>query len=186
MAIHCVHVDESDIDKLVEKDVAVAVCARCNAQLAMGVAPLMKLVQAGLRVGFGTDSPAAIDAADPIAEMRLNLLLSRALGSRKEFPSAAEMVYLATYGAASALRIAGETGSLESGKLADIIAIDLSNSNQAPTHDPNSAIVHTATQDNILMTMIGGNIVYDGRHRHGIDIERVFARAEEMRVKLRD
>jgi 5-methylthioadenosine/S-adenosylhomocysteine deaminase len=186
MAIHCVHVDDDDISKLVERDIAVAVCARCNAQLAMGVPPLAKLTQAGLRVGIGTDSPAAVDATDPLSEMRLNLLLARALGSRKEFPAAAEMLYLATLGAARALRIDDQTGSLAQGKCADIIAVDLSNSSQVPTHDPNSAIVHTATRENILMTMIGGNIVYDGQHRHSIDTQRVFARAEELRVKLRD
>jgi len=187
LAIHCVHVDDEDIVKLVENDVAVAVCARCNAQLAMGVAPLIKFVNAGLRVGLGTDSPAATDATDPIAEMRLELLLQRALGSRKVFPSAGQMIRLATMGGAEALHMEDSIGSLEAGKLADIIAIDLSNSNQAPTHDPNSAIVHTATQDNVLMTMIAGQIVYqDSQHRHGIDTERIFARAEELRLKLRD
>ena len=186
LAVHCVHVDDSDIEKLSEYDIAVAVCARCNAQLAMGVAPLMKFIKANLRVGLGTDSPAATDATDPIEEMELNLLLQRALGSRVNFPSAAQMVHLATLGAAQALKLESKIGSLESGKLADIIAVDLSNSNQAPTHDPNSAIVHTATQDNILMTMAGGTIVYDGEHQHGIDTERVFERAEELRVKLRN
>jgi 5-methylthioadenosine/S-adenosylhomocysteine deaminase len=186
LAIHCVHVDDSDIEKLEENDIAVAVCTRCNAQLAMGVAPLMKFIKSDLRVGLGTDSPAATDATDPIEEMELNLLLQRALGSRANFPSAAQMVRLATLGSAEALRMDDQVGSLEVGKLADIIAIDLSNSNQAPTHDPNSAIVHTATQDNILMTMTNGNIVYDGEHRHGIDTERVFERAEELRVKLRN
>jgi 5-methylthioadenosine/S-adenosylhomocysteine deaminase len=186
LAVHCVHVDDSDIEKLEDYDIAVAVCARCNAQLAMGVAPLMKFIKAGLRVGLGTDSPAATDATDPIEEMELNLLLQRALGSRLSFPTAAQMIHLATYGSATALRLEDKVGSLATGKLADIIAVDLSNSNQAPTHDPNSAIVHTATQDNILMTMIGGNIVYDGQHRHNIDTERVFERVEELRIKLRN
>jgi 5-methylthioadenosine/S-adenosylhomocysteine deaminase len=117
--------------------------------------------------------------------MRLGMLIQRALGNRSDFLTSAEMIRLATLGAAEALGIDGKVGSLEPGKHADVIAIDLSNSNQAPTHDPNSAIVHTATQDNILMTMINGKIVYDGQHKHSIDVERVFARAEELRIKLR-
>jgi 5-methylthioadenosine/S-adenosylhomocysteine deaminase len=188
LAIHCVQVDDSDIEKLADRDVAIAVCSRINAQLAMGVAPLRKFLQAGLRVGLGTDSPAAIDATDPFAEMRIGLLLQRALGTRQDFFSAEEMIRLATLGGAEALRISDQVGSLEVGKQADIIAIDLSNSNQAPTHDPNSAIVHTATQDNILMTMVAGEVLYDDskhHHRHSVDVERVFARAEEMRLKLR-
>jgi 5-methylthioadenosine/S-adenosylhomocysteine deaminase len=185
LAIHCVQVDDADIEKLAENDIAVAVCSRCNAQLAMGIAPLSKLIKAGIRVGLGTDSPAAIDATDPLAEMRIGLLLQRALGNRSDFFTSAQMVRLATLGAAEALRVESSVGSLEPGKFADIIALDLSNSNQAPTHDPNSAVVHTATQDNILMTMIGGRILYDGHHLHEVDVQRVFARAEEMRLKLR-
>jgi 5-methylthioadenosine/S-adenosylhomocysteine deaminase len=188
LAIHCVQVDDEDIEKLAEHDVAIAVCSRCNAQLAMGVAPLSKFIKAGIRVGLGTDSPAATDAADPLAEMRIGLLLQRALGTRSDFFTSSQMLHLATLGSAQALGIDSKTGSLEVGKDADIISIDLSNSNQAPTHDPNSAIVHTATQDNILMTMVGGEVLYDDsskHHRHSVDVDRIFARAEEMRLKLR-
>jgi len=186
LAIHCVQVDEADIEKLVEYDVGIAVCSRCNAQLAMGVAPLRKFMEEGLRVGLGTDSPAATDATDMVAEMRIGLLLQRALGTRSKFLTAAEMVRLATLGAAEALHLDDKVGSLDVGKIANIIAVDLSNSSQVPTHDPNSAIVHTATHDSILMTMIDGNIIYaDGKHRHDIDVQRAFARAEEMRLKLR-
>lgn len=186
LAIHCVQVDDDDIEKIAEHDVAVALCPRCSAQLGMGIAPLTKFLRAGVRVGLGTDSPAASDATDPIAEMRLALLLQRALNARSDFIDTAQMIHLATLGAAQALRVDDEVGSLDVGKKADIIAIDLSTSHQAPTHDPNSAIVHTATQDNILMTMVDGTILYDGRHRHAVDVERVFARTEEMRVKLRN
>lgn len=185
LVIHAVQVDDNDIETLADYDASIAVCSRCNAQLAMGIAPLSKFVEAGIRVGLGTDSPAAIDATDPLAEMRIGLLLQRALGNRSDFFTATQMVRLATLGAAEALHVEDSVGSLDVGKCADIIAIDLSNSNQAPTHDPNSAVVHTATQDNILMTMIGGKILYDGHHLHEVDVQRVFARAEEMRLKLR-
>jgi 5-methylthioadenosine/S-adenosylhomocysteine deaminase len=187
MAIHCVHVNDDDIEKLAEHDISVAVCSRCNAQLGMGIAPLSKFIEADIKVGLGTDSPAATSSSDPLAEMRMGLLLQRALGTRSNFYTATQMVRLATLGSAEALRIDDKVGSLEVGKFADIIAFDLSNSNQAPTHDPNSAIVHTATQDNILMTMINGDILYDGQnHLHDVDVDRVFARAEEMRLKLKE
>jgi 5-methylthioadenosine/S-adenosylhomocysteine deaminase len=186
LAIHCVQVDDEDIEKLVDYDIAIAVCTRCNAQLAMGVAPLNKFIKAGLRIGLGTDSPAATDATDPIAEMRLGLLIQRALGNRSNFITTAQMIHMATLGAAQALRVDEHVGSLDLGKCADIIALDLSHSNQAPTHDPNSAIVHTTSQDNVLMTMVDGRILYDGDHRHEVDVPRVFARVEEMRLKLRE
>jgi 5-methylthioadenosine/S-adenosylhomocysteine deaminase len=115
LAIHCVQVDDDDIAKLAEYDIAVAVCSRCNAQLAMGIAPLSKLIKAGIRVGLGTDSPAAIDSIDPLAEMRIGLLMQRALGNRSDFFSSAQMVRLATLGAAEALRIEDGVGSLDVG-----------------------------------------------------------------------
>ena len=186
LAIHCVQVDDDDIEKLADYDIAVAVCSRCNAQLAMGIAPLSKFIKAGIRVGLGTDSPAATEATNPFAEMRLSMLLQRALGNRSDFFKASQMIRMATLGAAEALRIDDTVGSLDVGKCADIIALDLSNSNQAPTHDPNSAIIHTATPDNVLMTMVGGKILYDGSHLHDVDVQRVFTRAEEMRLKLRE
>jgi len=185
LAIHCVQVDDADIDKLVEYDVAIAVCSRCNAQLAMGIPPLTKFIKAGLRVGLGTDSPAATDATDPILDMRLGMLLQRAVNTRSDFITAEQMIRLATLGSAEALRLDDQIGSLEVGKKADIIAIDLSSSNQAPTHDPNSAIVHTANQDSVMMTMVGGKILYDRKDEETISGNRIFPRIEEMRIKLR-
>ncbi len=185
VAIHCVHVDDFDIEKLAERDVAIAYCPRCNAKLSMGIAPVRKFLRAGIRVGLGTDSPAASDGMDPISEMRIGLLLQRAVNDKKNFLDTDQMVYMATLGAAQALRIDDKVGSLDVGKYADIVAVDLSTSHQVPTHHPYSAIVHTANQDNVLMTMVGGKVLYDGQHCHDVDPDRVAARAEEMRIKLR-
>jgi 5-methylthioadenosine/S-adenosylhomocysteine deaminase len=186
LAIHCVHVDDDDIEKLQEDNINIAHCPRCNAQLSMGVAPLTKFMKAGLKVGLGTDSPAATDAADPFLEMRTGLQLQRATGTRANFIRAADILRMATLGAAEALGIDQITGSLDVDKCADIIAVNLSNSNQAPTHDPIEAVVYTGGIDNILMTMVGGKILYDGEHQHNIDVQRVFERVEEMRLKLRN
>lgn len=186
LAIHCVHVDEDDIDFLAEFDVAVAVCTRCNAQLGMGIAAISDFIKAGLRVGLGTDSPAASSTTNLFAEMQLTLLLQRAVHLDSDFLTARQMINLTTLGAAQALGVADTVGSLTVGKKADIIAIDLSHSSQAPTHDPNAAIVHTVRPNNILMTMVGGDIVYDGQTIQNLDNERILARTEEMRIKLRD
>lgn len=186
VAIHCVHVDDFDIEKLAERNVAIAYCPSCNAKLSMGIAPVNKFLRAGIRVGLGTDSPAAANSMDPIAEMRIGLLIQRAAGDKRNFIDTDQMVRMATLGAAECLNMQDSIGSLEPGKLADIIAIDLSNSHQAPTQNPNSAIVHTANQDNLLMTMVGGKILFDGAHCHKVDPLRVRERAEEMRFKLRN
>lgn len=185
LAVHCTQVDDLDIGVLAERDVAIAHCPRCNAKLGMGIAPIEKFLEAGLRVGLGTDSPAASNSMDEFEEMRIGLLVQRAALSEEHFIPARQFVRLATLDAARALRIDDQVGSLEPGKLADIIAVDLSKSHQIPTHYPYGTLVHTANQENVLWTMIGGRVVYESRTWHTLDQERIFSRAEEMRMKLR-
>ncbi len=185
LAVHCTQVDDEDIEILASRDVAIAHCPRCEAKLGMGVAPIERLLRGGARVGLGTDSPAASNAMDVFEEMRIGLLVQRATLGAERFMNARQFVKMATLDAARALQMDDSVGSLEPGKQADIIAVDLSKSHQIPTHHPYSTLVHTANQENVLATMIGGTFVYESREWRGIDHERIYARAEEMRMKLR-
>jgi 5-methylthioadenosine/S-adenosylhomocysteine deaminase len=185
MAVHLTQVDDSDIEVLATRNVSVAHCPRCNAKLAMGTAPVRKLVGAGIRVGLGTDSPAAANSMDMFEEMRIGLLVQRAVRADETWMPARQIVKMATLDGARVLGMEDRIGTLESGKQADIIAIDLSKSHQIPTHYPYGTIVHTANQENILMTMVAGRVLYENRTWNVLDPERLFARAEEMRLKLR-
>jgi len=185
MAVHCTQVDSDDIDVLAEKDISVAHCPRCEAKLGMGVAPVERFLASHVRVGLGTDSPAASNSMDVFEEMRIGLLVQRAVLGEDRFMSARRFVKMATLDAARALKIDDRLGSLEPGKQADIIAVDLSKSHQIPTHYPYSTLVHTANQENVLATMVAGRFLYEDRTWHSMDTERIFARAEEMRMKLR-
>jgi 5-methylthioadenosine/S-adenosylhomocysteine deaminase len=189
LAVHCVHVDESDISVLAEHDVAVAHCPRCNAKLGMGIAPLTQFFERGLTVGIGTDSPASNNTVDPFDEMRIGLLLQRGTSNEHDFYryfTARTFVRLATIWGARALGLDGEVGSLEPGKRADVIAVDLSSSpHNVPTADPYSALVHTANQKDVVMTMASGRILFDRGEYLSVDKERALARARESRSKLR-
>lgn len=187
LAVHCVHVDDEDIAKLKQYDVAVAVCTRCNAQLGMGLAPLQEFLEAGLRVGLGTDSPAATDTADMFAEMRLGMLIHRAV-SRDRFLDAKTMLELATIGGARALKMEDEIGSLEVGKKADIIAADLSGSRQTPLVDPVTAVVTGVSPADVMFTMVGGNVLYErgGHWNVGINAKEALRRGMQIRMKLKD
>jgi 5-methylthioadenosine/S-adenosylhomocysteine deaminase len=185
LAVHCTQVDEGDIDILVEHDVAVAYCPRCNAKLGMGVAPLGKFLQRGIRVGIGTDSPASNNTLDMFDEMRIGLLIQRSVSGYEPHLIARQFVKMGTLDAARALGIDHEVGSLEPGKQADIIAVDISHSHQIPTLYPYSTLVHTANQENVVFTMVAGQVLYDSGRWSLLDIDRIQARAEEMRVKLR-
>jgi len=185
LAVHCTQVDDADIEVLANNDVAVAHCPRCEAKLGMGVAPIEKLLRAGVRVGLGTDSPAASNAMDVFEEMRIGLLVQRATLGGDRFMNARQFVKMATLDAARAVKMDHLIGSLEPGKRADIIAVDLSKSHQIPTHHPYSTLVHSANQENVLATMIAGDFVYENREWRNLDHERLYARAEEMRMQLR-
>lgn len=185
MLIQAVHVNDEDIQKLREHDVAICTCPRANAQLGMGVAPLGEFLKAGLRVGLGTDSPAATESTDMLNEMRMCLLLHRATNTRS-FLDSSTVLEMATIGGARALRLDDKIGSLEVGKLADIIAVDLSSSHQSAETNPISAVVNTCSNSDVLMTMVNGNILYEKNHWSvGLEVAKNIARVIEIRAKLK-
>lgn len=189
LLIHAVHVDDEDIAVLQKKKdtVSIAFCPRINAKLGMGFAPITEYLDRGITVGLGTDSPAAVDTIDMIDEMRIGLFLTRALeGNGKRYMRSEQMLRMATIDAAKALRMDNEIGSLEVGKKADIIAVDLHNSHQNPTSDPAASVIHTANQDNVVMTMVDGKILYDRfTHVSGLDRDGIVGQAHVLRKRLR-
>lgn len=185
LAVHCTQVNDADLEILADHDVAVAYCPRCNAKLGMGVAPLGMMLQRGIRVGIGTDSPASNNTLDMFDEMRIGLLIQRSLSGYESHLIAREYVKMATINAARALGIGDIVGSLEPGKQADVIAVDISHSHQIPTLYPYSTLVHTTNQENVVFTMVAGQVLYDTGCWSLLDIHRIEARADEMRIKLR-
>lgn len=184
LAAHCVALDPTDIDLLKKYDVAVAHCPRSNAKLGTGIAPLPAFLRNGLKVGLGTDSLAASNTMDFFDEMRIGLLLQRGREEAVEGLCAEDFVAMATLGGARALRMEDRIGSLEPGKQADIIAVDISHSHQMPVRDPYSALVYNANQEDVVFTMVGGKILYTKGSFSTLDHERIMAEAEPIRSKL--
>jgi 5-methylthioadenosine/S-adenosylhomocysteine deaminase len=184
LAVHLIQVDDDDIELLGANDIRLAYCPRCAAKLGMGRAPIGRYMAWGMHIGFGTDSPASNNTIDFFDEMRIGLLLNRAVIGEEEFFPAELFVEMATLGGARALGVEERVGSLEEGKAADLIVVDLSHSHQAPLRNPYSALVHTANQENVVLTMVGGRILYEAGTYLTVDEERVLARAEETRARL--
>lgn len=187
LVVHGVQVDDTDIKILAQEGVSLAHCPRIAAKLGMGYAPVDKMLEAGITVAMGTDSPAAVDTTDMIDEMRLGLMLSRALSHKSSaIMTSEQMLRMATIDAAKALNLDDKVGSLEPGKKADIIAIDLHNSHQNPTSDPAAAVIHTANQDNVMWTMVDGKVLYDNFvHVSGIQRQDAVEAAREIRNRVR-
>jgi 5-methylthioadenosine/S-adenosylhomocysteine deaminase len=161
VAAHCVKVDEEEIELLREHDVAVVHCPRSNALLGCGVAPLGDLLDAGLRVGLGTDSPASTPSFDMFEEMRTAVYMARARAQRPDALSATEALRLATLGSASALGLDDEIGSLAPGKRADLAVVSLAGSPYLPWEDPAAAVVFGGSPDRVLLTVVAGEERYE-------------------------
>jgi cytosine/adenosine deaminase-related metal-dependent hydrolase len=161
LAAHCVHVDEDEIALLAEHDVAVAHCPRSNALLGCGIAPLVELREAGIRVCIATDSPASTPSFDMFDEMRTAVYAARAREQRPDALSAADALELATLGGARALGVAGDRGSLAPGKRADLTILSFSGSRLVPWEDPVTATVLGGSPENVLATLVSGKTRYE-------------------------
>ncbi len=181
VAAHCVHVDEEEIRLLAENDVAIAHCPRSNAILGCGIAPLRRLIDAGLRVGLGTDSPASTPSFDMFEEMRMAVYAARARERRADALSATQALELATLGAARALRLETEVGSLTPGKSADLTVVSLQGSPFSPIEDPAAAVVFGGSPDRILCTVTQG----ETRYEKGVtDWHELTAAASSARARM--
>jgi cytosine/adenosine deaminase-related metal-dependent hydrolase len=160
-AAHCVHVDAGEIALLAEHGVAVAHCPRSNAILGCGAAPLAELRAGGAVVGLGTDSPASTPSFDMFEEMRTAIYTARARERRPDALSASAALELATLGAARALGLEEETGSLAVGKRADLAVVSLAGSPFLPWEEPTTAVVFGGSPDRVLLTLVAGEVRYE-------------------------
>jgi cytosine/adenosine deaminase-related metal-dependent hydrolase len=177
VAIHAVLVNDGDIAILAELDIPVAHCPRSNALLGCGVARLTELLDAGVRVGLGTDSPSSAIDFDMWAEMRTAIMLQRARTARADALSARTALELATTRAAAAIGLADSVGSLTPGKAADLLVLDLTGSAFVPWDDPVTAAVYGGSPARVALTMVAGEI----RYRRG---ERDILAATAARAKM--
>jgi aminodeoxyfutalosine deaminase len=186
LAVHCTQATADDIRILRAKDAAVAHCPKSNAKLGCGIAPLGDMLRQGVRVGLGTDSPAASNIMDMFDEMRAMLMLHRATERDVTVLDAERCVRLATLGGAEALGFADDVGSLEAGKYADLIAVDVSRSHFDPIVNPYSALVYGANQDDVFLTVVGGRVLYRDRVPTTVDDVAARAAAHAVRERLQE
>src|SRR5262249_41128273 len=161
VAAHCVEVDGEEIALLAERGAAVAHCPRSNALLGCGIAPVRALLDAGVTVGLGTDSPASTPSFDMFEELRAAGSLPRAREHRPGALGAYEALGLATLGSAKALGLDAEIGSLELGKRADLTIVSLEGSPFLPWEDPAAAVVLGGSPDRVTATLVGGEVRYE-------------------------
>jgi cytosine/adenosine deaminase-related metal-dependent hydrolase len=179
LLVHCVRVDGEDIASIAAGRARVAHCPKSNAKLGHGIAPLAAMLDAQIAVGLGTDSVASNNRCDLLSEARFAALVHRASWKNYQRPSADEVLRLATLGGARSLGLEDRAGSLETGKQADLIAIDLSRTHVSPPHDPAAAIVFSAMAGDVRMTMVAGRVLFDGAEVTTLDEESIRRRVNQ-------
>jgi 5-methylthioadenosine/S-adenosylhomocysteine deaminase len=180
LLIHGVTIEAEELDLLATRGVRLAHCPKSNSKFGHGVADLPAWRRHGLAVGLGTDSVASNNGADLIEEARFATLLHRAHRSDPHWPTAAAMLAMLTIDGARALRLDDRIGSLEVGKCADLIAIDLAGVQTTPASDPVTTIIFSASARDVVMTMVDGRILYQGDHLLTLDQPQILRDCERI------
>jgi cytosine/adenosine deaminase-related metal-dependent hydrolase len=164
LLIHCVRLDDEDISSIARSKSSVAHCPASNAKFGHGIAPVLDLLAAGVRVGIGSDSVASNNRMDLLDEARLSLLIHRAAAKRHDTFGARDALRLATLGGAEALGMSDRVGSLERGKDADLAAFRLDRLRTIPTGDPEAAALFALAGRGAEMVAVKGRrLVEKGR-----------------------
>ena len=186
-AAHCVWVTINEVRTLARHGVSVAHCPVSNMKLASGgVAPVPEMLREGVVVGLGTDSPISNNAMDVFADMKIASLLHKATRWDARAMPAQAVLDLATIGAARALHVDSELGSIEVGKRADLAVVSLQGAHTTPFYPETliSQLVYSCRGSDVRATIVDGQILMADRVVQTVDEAEVVSRAQETAREL--
>jgi 5-methylthioadenosine/S-adenosylhomocysteine deaminase len=173
---HCVHLNEQELDILSRTGTQVMHCPSSNLKLGSGIAPIVEMLARGVAVSLGADGAPCNNRLDMFTEMRTAALLQKVSHGADALP-ARRVLRMATIDGARALGLADETGSLETGKRADVILVALEGLHLAPRPDIVSAIVYAAEAADVSTVIIDGRVVMRERELLCVSEGEVMAEA---------
>ena len=185
LAAHGVHLSDEDIAILVKHRVALSHNPESNMKLASGAAPVTRSLAAGLVVGLGTDGAASNNDLDMFEAMRQAAFLHKLSEGDPTVASAQSVLEMATIGGAAALGMADRLGSLEPGKLADLIVVSMNSARQTPMYNPVSHLVYASRGDDVRTTIVNGRVLMRDRRVLTLNAAAVLADARRLAAKVR-
>ena len=165
---HAVHLNEFEISLLADNGCSIAHCPSSNLKLASGVAPVAHYAKQGINVGLGTDGAASNNRLDLFTEMRLAALLAKGFSGDATAVPAYQALEMATINGAKALGLDDKIGSIEIGKLADLTAVKLSDSNMQPFFDVASHLVYVAEREQVSHVWVNGDLKYQQSNHNNV------------------
>lgn len=177
LAVHMTQLTPAEIQMAAMNGLHIIHCPESNLKLANGFCPLAKLHGAGINVALGTDSAASNNDLDMFAEMRLAALLAKTLANDASVIPAKQALRMATLNGAKALGLEKEIGSLQVGKIADVVAVDLGAIETQPIYDPLSQIVYATGRDKVSDVWINGQQILKNRQFMTLDEPFILSQA---------
>jgi len=166
---HMILVDDADIELIKKSDMGVAHNMSANIKSAKGVSPALKMYDQDVRIGLGTDGPMSGNTLSTIDEFGQVAKVHKLVNKDRAAMPPIKVIDMATMGAARALHMEDQIGSLEVGKLADIIVIDTKAPNMVPVYNPYSALVYSANSANVRHSIVDGKIIMKDREMLTVD-----------------
>jgi len=180
IAVHCVWLEEKDLEMLATRGVKVSHNPESNMKLASGVAPVPDMLKKGITVGLGTDGSASNNDLDLLMEMDTAAKIHKVFRGDPTVMSAMTVLKMATIRGAGVLNLADSIGSVEAGKYADIILVDTRKPHLTPLYNCYSQLVYAANGADVSTVIINGKVVLKERRFPGLDIEDILDRARKI------
>ena len=182
---HCVHLDEKEISLLAKSKTNVVLNPMSNLKLGSGIAPVKEMKKAGINLTIGTDGAISGNDLDMWLAMRLTCGLAKGLNMEADALTAEQVLHMATINGAKALGKSELIGSLEIGKCADIIMVDVNNSHSIPLFDPITHLVFGAGRSDITDVFVSGKHIVKNKKITGIDIEKIYDQVRELAPQIK-
>ena len=183
-AYHCCYMTKNDLKIFKDRDLTVITCPGSNAKLASGIAEIETMRENNIELAIGTDGPASNNCLDMFREMFLVAGLQKLLRKDPTVTPAYEILKMATVNSARTMNLKN-ADTLEEGKLADLILINLNRPNMQPLNNISKNIVFSGSKDNIKLTMINGKILYqDGEFKTKVSAEKIYKKCQEITNRI--